>query len=244
MLVAVAACRQIAGLDDRPTLQDAGVDAGGPADAGATTTTFCASADASFCDDFEGADTGWTSDLTTDAGAFGEIVVGEDGRDSEHALRAVTVDNPLGSFRNTRLSRFVETTAQVFELSYAIYVPVPSFPEGVGPYQLSLASVPGTIFYPILDGDRLVYTWTTANGEYVVQPSEVSFLYARWHTFVLTIDLGAHTLLATIDGVKSVSGTYEPSGNAGAYTIALGLRTQGKTAPLSVRYDDVTVRFR
>lgn len=243
-LVAVAACRQIAGLEDRPTLEDAGTDAGGAADAGSTADSFCRTADASFCDDFEGTDAGWTLDLTTDAGAYGDILVGAEGRLSPHALRARTVDNPLGTFRNTRLTRVFDAPAQRVELSYAIFVPVPSFPEETGRYQLSLIGVPGTILYPVLGRDQLGFTWTTTGGAYVEQPSKVPFVYGVWHTFSLTIDLAAHTVLATIDGAEALRDTYEPSGNAGSYAIALGLRTESKTAPFLVRYDDVTVRFR
>ena len=244
VLVAVAACRQIAGLDDRATIDAVEPDAGGPDAAGTTAPSFCATAGAGFCDDFEGADQRWTLDLTTDAGDHGEVVVGEDGRDSAHALRARTVDNPIGSFRNTRITRSFDSSAQRVELSYAIFVPSPSFPEDIGEYQLSLLGVPGTFFYPILARDQLAFTWTTTDGTYIVEPSKLPFAYGVWHTFALTIDLSAHTVRATIDDAEAVSGSYEPSGNAGEYKVAIGLRTQAKTAPLLVRYDDVTVRFR
>lgn len=247
LLVAVAACRQIAGLEDRPTLLDAGTsppDVVPPVDA-AVDPTFCATADAAFCDDFEGVDAGWERDVTDDQGPPGELLVGDGGLDSARALHVVSVANENTGFRNNRLGHPFTPATQVIELSFAIFVPTPDLPDGTY-YQLALLEVLGTAFYPTLARGALTFSWEapTSASSVLGRPSTAGLAFDAWHRLAMTIDLAKRTVHATIDGADAVpEETYVPA-NVGAYSARIGLRTQGRTVPLLVRYDDVTVRFR
>lgn len=250
VLLAVAACRQIAGLEDRPTLEDAGAssaDASPPTEdaAIAPTATFCTNTDAAFCDDFEGPDRAWEREVSDDAsGPVGALFVGDGGLASARALHAVSADNDVATFRNNRLIQTLTPTTQKIELAFSVLVPRPAYRADTGGYQLALLEVLGTAFYPTLAENGLTFSWEFPGISAVEQPSRAGLSYDAWHRIVMTIDRTKLTVQATIDGEVAIAEQTFTSGNTGAYTARIGLRTNARTVPLEVRYDDVTVRFR
>lgn len=204
-----------------------------------------------FEDGFEDdADRGWrvvveskSDDPNVDAGPSGRLFPGPDGRSSARALHAVRDGYPSIYAKSIRLERSAPAVKGRLELGFSVFVPGGgAIANGDGRTQLAKISVPGISFYPGLTRRGFDFTYE-ADGVYEHRASTAAFTYDAWVRLTLEVDVERHRLAATVDGDPAFA-TEVAFGTAGAFGVAVGLRTEQDGTPLVARYDDVVIRYR
>ena len=181
--------------------------------------------------------------MTIDAGQVGAIFLGDEGRDSARALHSARASYTSASLKSLRWERSLDPSVSQAQLSFSVLAPEDALalsPEGRT--QLGVLALPGLFLYPGLTQGGLDFSFET-DHVYRHVPSKAPFALGVWHTVTLEVDRDGGRLRATIDGKDALAESAVP-GNTGSSEIGIGLRTEKDARAVTVRYDDVVVRYR